>query len=237
VRRRIGVALALAGAGLMTAAPALADQTITAGPVPNTYATSSTTMDQGEAVLFKNSDSAGAMHDVTADTKGADGKPLFKSELIEPKKSSPVAGVEYLTTGSYKFHCSIHDFMTGTINVTANGTPKPRPAPDTTPPTVGVRLVDTTIAKALKRGGLRVRVESDEPTRFKLTATAASKKIASGQITIGKGNARTGTIRLTAAGRKLLKGAKKKLTVRLAAAANDASDNRAGATATRSLKP
>jgi plastocyanin len=221
----------------MTAAPALADQTITAGPVPNTYGTTQVTMDQGEAVLFQNSDSGGAMHDVTADDKGTDGKPLFKSELIEPKKTAPVAGVEYLTTGSYKFHCSIHDFMRGTIDVTANGTPKPRPAPDTTPPTVDVSVLDTTIAKALKRGALRVRVEADEPTRFKLTAKAGQKTIAKGQLTLSKGNARTGTIKLTAAGRKLLKNAKKKLSVRLAAAANDSANNKAGATATRSLKP
>ena len=46
------MAAALAVAGLATAAPALADQTITAGPLPNTYSTTSVTMDQGEAVLF-----------------------------------------------------------------------------------------------------------------------------------------------------------------------------------------
>jgi plastocyanin len=220
---------------LLRAAPALADETITAGPLPNTYGNPNVTADQGEAVLFQNSDSAGAMHDVTADDKGSDGKPLFSSELIPPSKKSPVAGVEYLTTGTYRFHCSIHTFMTGAIDVTANGTPQQRPAPDTTPPTVDVRLIDSKIAPVLKRGALRVRVEADEPTRFKITATASGKTIARGQITLSKGTGRTGALTLTKAGRKLLKTAAK-VKVKLAVAANDAADNRVGATATRTLK-
>jgi hypothetical protein len=41
-----GVALALAG--LFWAAPALGDATITAGPVPNTFANTHATIDQGQ---------------------------------------------------------------------------------------------------------------------------------------------------------------------------------------------
>jgi hypothetical protein len=125
--------------------------------------------------------------------------------------------------------------MKGTLSVTANGTPTPRPAPDTAPPTVDVSIVDSRIAAVLRRGALRIRVEADEPTRFKLTATASKRKIASGQVTLSKGTARTGAIRLTAAGRKLLKSARK-VTIKLSAAANDAADNKAGAIATRRLK-
>lgn len=233
--RKILATLALSGALLLSAAPALADQTITAGPAPLAYANTEITMAQGEAVLFQNSDSSGASHDVRAETNGADGKPLFKSEIIPPSKTSPVAGVEYLTTGDYAFRCTLHDFMKGTIHVSSDGTPKPRPAPDTTPPDVTIGVLDTKIGAVLKRGSLRVRLGSDEPTRFKLTAKASRKTIASGILTLSKGTSRTGTIRLTAAGKRLLKSAKK-VAVKLAAVANDAADNKAGATAGRTLK-
>lgn len=233
--RKILATLALSGALLLSAAPALADQTITAGPAPLAYANTEITMAQGEAVLFQNSDSSGASHDVRAETNGADGKPLFKSEIIPPGKTSPVAGVEYLTTGDYAFRCTLHDFMKGTIHVSSDGTPKPRPAPDTTPPDVTIGVLDTKIGAVLKRGSLRVRLGSDEPTRFKLTAKASRKTIASGILTLSKGTSRTGTIRLTAAGKRLLKSAKK-VAVKLAAVANDAADNKAGATAGRTLK-
>jgi hypothetical protein len=122
--------------------------------------------------------------------------------------------------------------MRGTIHVSSSGTPKP---PDTTPPDVSISVLDTKIGTVLKRGSLRVKVGSDEPTRFKLTATASKKKIAAGLVTLSKGTSRTGTIRLTAAGKKLLKSAKK-VAVKLAAVANDAADNKAGATASRTLK-
>jgi hypothetical protein len=125
--------------------------------------------------------------------------------------------------------------MKGTIHVSSSGTPKPRPAPDTTPPEVSISVVDTKIGTVLKRGSLRVKVNSNEPTRFKLTAKVKSTKVAAGTLTLSKGTSRTGTIRLTAAGKKLLKKAKK-VAVKLSALANDAADNKAGATASRTLK-
>lgn len=227
--------LLLTGGLLVAAAPALASQTITAGPAPLSYANPEITIAQGESVTFQNSDSSGAQHDVAADTKGTDGKALFKSDIIAPGKTSPVTGVEYLTTGDYKFHCTLHDFMTGTIQVSSSGTPKPRPAPDTTPPDVTIGVLDTRIGTVLKRGSLRVRLGADEPTRFKLTAKVSKTKVAAGTLTLSKGTSRTGTIRLTRAGKALLKKSKK-VAVKLAALANDAADNKAGATASRTLK-
>jgi plastocyanin len=233
-----GAALAVAGA--LAAAPALADQTVTAGPVPNTFATTDVTIDQGEALLFQNSDRT-AMHDVTSEKKGGDGKPLFESETIESGKTSPVKGVEFLTTGDYGFYCSVHPFMTGTVHVTANGTPKPRtpdnPAPnpaDTTPPTAGVTILDSSIAKVLKRGTLMVRLSSDEPSRFKLTAKSGKTTIAAGTSVL-KGTKRNASISLTKAGKKLLQQAKA-ATVKLTAQVNDAANNKSAATASRKLK-
>lgn len=237
--RRVNAGAALALAGLFWAAPALGEATITAGPVPNTFATTEVTIDQGQTVTFQNSDRS-ALHDVTADQNGSDGNALFKSDTIEGGKTAPVNGVEFLTTGDYKFHCSVHPFMTGTLHVTASGTPKPRtpdnPAPnpaDTTPPDATVTILDSRISKVLEHRGLRVRLNTDETARFKLTATSGKTKVALGTFS-SKGR-RTVKLGLTKAGKKLLSRAstaKLKLTARV----NDAADNRSTASAAKTLR-
>ena len=115
IRLKVGAALAVAGA--LWAAPALGDATITAGPLPDTYAATDVTIDQGQTVTFQNSDQSGALHDVTADKAGSDGQALFKSDTIETGKTAPVKGVEFLTTGDYTYHCSVHPFMRGAFKV------------------------------------------------------------------------------------------------------------------------
>jgi plastocyanin len=237
--RRVGAGVALAAAGALWAAPALGDATITAGPVPNTYASADATIDQGQAVTFQNSDRS-ALHDVVSDQNGSDGKPLFRSDTIEGGKTAPVQGVEFLTTGDYPFHCSVHPFMQGTLHVTANGTPKPRtpdnPAPstaDTTPADATVTILDSRISSVLEHRGLRVRLKSNEPARFRLTASSGKTRVALGTVTT-KG-ARTTKLSLTKKGKQLLFRAstvKLKLTARV----NDAADNRSAASATRTLR-
>ena len=234
---KAGVALVVAGA--LWAAPALGDATITAGPVPNTYTTKEVTIDQGQSITFQNSDTVSA-HDVTADANGPDGKPLFKSDLIGGGKTAAVKGVEFLTTGDYGFHCSVHNFMTGTIHVTANGTPKPHtpenPAPnpaDTTPPEATVTILDSRISKVLEHRGLRVRLGTDETARFKLTATSGKTKVALGTFS-SKGK-RTVKMSLTKSGKKLLFRAST-VKLKLSARVNDAADNRSTASAAKTLR-
>jgi plastocyanin len=237
--RRVKAGAALALAGLFWAAPALGDATITAGPLPNTFATTDATIDQGQSVTFQNSDRS-AIHDVTSDQNGGDGNALFKSDTIEGGKTAPVKGVEFLTTGDYKFHCSVHPFMTGTLHVTANGTPKPRtpdnPAPnptDTTPPDAKVTILDSRISGVLEHKGLRVRLKTDEPARFKLTAKSGKTTVALG--TFSSKGSRTVKMSLTKSGKKLLFKAstvKLKLTARV----NDAADNRSTASASKTLR-
>jgi plastocyanin len=238
--RRLTAGAALAVAGLFWAAPALGDATITAGPVPNTYATTDVTIDQGQSITFQNSDQT-AIHDVTADAKGSDGQPLFKSDTIAGGKTAPVSGVEFLATGDYKFHCSVHTFMTGTIHVTANGTPKPRtpdnPAPspaDTTPPDASVAVLDSRISAVLRHGGLRVRLRTNEPSRFKLTASSGRTTVALGTLVV-KGSKRDAKLDLTKKGKQLLFKANS-VRLKLSAKVNDAADNRSTAAATRTLR-
>jgi plastocyanin len=237
--RRAVVGATLAVAGAFFAAPALGDATITAGPLPNTFATTEATIDQGQKVTFQNSDRT-AFHDVTADKGGSDGRALFESETIEGGKSVPVERVEFLTTGDYPFHCSVHPFMTGTLHVTANGTPAPRtpenPAPnpaDTTPPDASVTILDSRISGVLEHRGLRVRLKTDEPARFRLTASSGKTRVALGTVT-SKGS-RTAKLSLTKRGKQLLFKASK-VKLKLTAKVNDAAANASTASATRILR-
>lgn len=237
--RRASAGAVLAVAGLFWAAPALGDATITAGPLPNTYATTEATIDQGQTVTFQNSDKT-AFHDVTSDGHGGDGKALFQSDTIEGGKTAPVRGVEFLSTGDYPFHCSVHPFMTGTLHVTANGTPKPRtpdnPAPDpadTTPPNASVKILDTRISGVLEHRGLRVRLATNEPARFKLTAKSGRTTVALGTFT-AKGK-RTAKLDLTKKGKQLLFRAST-VKLKLTAKVNDAADNTSAASTTKTLR-
>ena len=236
---KVGAVLALAGA--MWAAPALGDATITAGPLPSQYSTTEVTIDQGQSITFQNSDQT-AIHDVTADKDGSDGKALFKSDTIGGGKTAPVNGVEFLTTGDYGFHCSVHPFMTGTIHVTANGTPKPRtptnPAPnpsDTTPPDASVVILDSRISKVLAHHGLRVRLLTNEPARFNLVATSGKTRVADGIVVVKQSAKKDVTLSLTKKGKQLLLRASK-VKLKLTAKVNDAADNKAAASAVRVLR-
>jgi plastocyanin len=238
--RRAAAGAALAVAGALWAAPAMGDATITAGPVPNTFATTDVTIDQGQSILFQNSDRT-ALHDVTADKNGTDGKALFQSDTIEGGKTSPVKGVEFLTTGDYGFHCSVHPFMVGTIHISAKGTPKPRtpdnPAPnpaDSTPPNASVTILDSRISAVLQHKGVRVKLQTSEPSRFRLTVTSGKTTVASG-LAVVKGTTRNVTLALTKKGKKLLRSAKT-VKLRLSAKVNDAADNRSAASASRALR-
>jgi hypothetical protein len=130
--------------------------------------------------------------------------------------------------------------MTGTLHVTANGTPKPRtpdnPAPnpaDTTPPHASVKILDTRISGVLEHRGLRVRLAANEPARFKLTAKSGKTTVALGTFT-SKG-ARTAKLDLTKRGKQLLFRASK-VKLKLTAKVNDAADNNSAASATKTLR-
>src|SRR4051812_15705721 len=147
--RRIGVLLA-AAALLAGPASARADKTVEALTVWR-FDASTYQIDQGEKVVFKNSDAVSpGKHNVTATASGPDGKPLFASATIGNGEQAPVVGADRLKTGEYDFICTIHPFMQATLKVSANGTPAgseaPSPAPspaqpaDTTAPRLSAAL-------------------------------------------------------------------------------------------------
>jgi hypothetical protein len=80
------------------------------------YATPAMIGFAGGTLSFTNLDVV--QHDVTADDKGPDGRPLFQSKLIGLGETATVDGVDKLQAGrSYGFFCSLHPGMKGTFAV------------------------------------------------------------------------------------------------------------------------
>jgi plastocyanin len=229
----------------VSAGVAWADATIYAGP-PNQFFQGDVTIAQGEAVTFQNMDTV--PHDVTAQGKGADGKPLFQSAQVGTGQSAPVEGVQYLTSGSYPYICSIHPFMKGTITVSSDGTPKPRPGggggtgggggqagADTSAPSLTVKVLDTKRSKVRKRRSLQVAVTTNEPATVTVTATSGGKVLARGTSKLNKAGTKKLSIKLTKAGLKAAK-SKKPVSVAVRADGKDSAGNASSAQASGRLR-
>ena len=225
VRRGLAVAAIVS---LLGAATAWADETITTRPV-NSFASAVTTIDQGEKVTLRNMDLAG--HDVVSNKAGDDGKPLFRSEIVNPGASGPVAGTEYLVTGTYPFFCSIHPGMEATLEVTSAGTPVARPQPG-----VSVQVVSKDLQRVVKKGKLKLSVRSAKATlTLGARAKAGKSSIALGSKKLkwdgGKGRV---ALRLSDAARKALR-KRKKATLIATATADHGGGHTERATARRKL--
>lgn len=234
MRGRIIVGLLGTGVAIAAAGPASADQRIGAGP-PQRYTTPDVTIAQGERLTFSNSDIAA--HDVTAVQTGPDNAPLFSTPLIGQGQEAFVEGSQFLTTGTYAFVCSIHANMTGTLRVSAEGTPVPRPgsgatAPDTTAPRLRVALRTGTLRKARADRAITLVVTLDEAAAVRASATAGGVRLGSARTAAGSG-ATTLRIRLDAADRRRI-ARSRAITVRVTA--TDAAGNRAARTARRTLR-
>ena len=106
-------AVALAALACLWVAPAAGAAEQNAYAAAMNYATPAVTMGEGDKLRFHNLDTL-AKHDLV-------GQEGFKSELIGAGESSPVKGAEKLPPGQYKFHCTLHSWMQGTLSVTAGG--------------------------------------------------------------------------------------------------------------------
>ena len=176
---------ALAGASVVAAwafpSAAQADQVIEAVTVWR-FDAMSYTIDQGEPVVFQNSDAASpGPHDVTSEDKGPDGRPVFASKTIPAGQESPVDGAARLGPGSYGFLCTVHPFMTATLEVTARGAPvaPAPPAPqqqqepaDTRAPSVTASVSKTSLKRAVSRRRVTAVISTDEPSSLSLRLAA-----------------------------------------------------------------
>jgi plastocyanin len=91
---------------------------IVAGPgaVYSTYATPVMTVEKGGTLSFVNLDPP--QHDVVAEEKAPDGRPVFQSRLSGLGEVAPVEGLDRTQSGkSYGFFCSLHPGMRGTLIV------------------------------------------------------------------------------------------------------------------------
>jgi plastocyanin len=141
--RRFWLAVAAAALVAMTCAgiSLAASDTIVAGP-SDSFSAPTYNTDQGEVVPFQN---LGGSHNVTARQNGPDGQSLFRTPTISGGTAA-TNGTQYLSTGDYPFFCTVHPTtMNGTLHVSTNGAPQPRPSA-----TLSIRAKK--IAKALKRG-------------------------------------------------------------------------------------
>ena len=240
-------ALAAALAALLLPATAFADKVIQADP-SNRYSTPDVTIDQGERLTFRNNDVAA--HDVTATTKGDDGRPLFRTPVIERGESAFVEGSQYLTSGHYPFICSVHPSMKGSLHVTTSGTPAARPgsggsggggtSTDTRDPKLGLRVLSRRVDQVREDGALLARVSLDEGARVSLRAVARPKPggrlvtVARGSMRITAAGVRKPRLRLTRAGRAAFR-RERPLAVIVTASAVDPAGNRARATHGRTL--
>lgn len=231
--KRLLLSLLVVAAALgPAAAAAQADEEITAVPF-NRFSPTSVTIDQGELLTFRNTDSAS--HNVTARERGSDGRPLFASRTITNGRTAEVEGVRFLTTGAYDFLCTIHPtIMSGTLNVSAAGTPLQRPAPDTRAPAVSAAVRRTTLARVSRSGRLTVNVGLDEAASLTLRASArvGGRRVRLGRragVRLGEGRGHV-AVRLSRRARQALAGARRAVVtveVRAVDEAGNASTDRA----------
>ena len=111
-------ALALAALAAAPATAAPGDGVVVAAPVGNQvgYAPALVVVGRGGEATLVNADPT-QPHDVVALDLGPDGRPLFRSPRAAFGEAAAVAGVAALAPGEYRFTCSIHGTMNGTLTV------------------------------------------------------------------------------------------------------------------------
>ncbi len=230
-------ALAIAVFALAIApAAARADETVYAVPVDR-YSSSVITIDQGEALFFRNLDLN--RHDLVS-TQQAGGKPLFGTPLLSTGGEATVQGVQQLGAGNYPFFCTIHNYMTGTLTVTGSGRPSPPPpSGDTTGPSVSIKVLDSSVSKVVRNKKLRVEVSTNEAGNVSLRATTRNGKktvvIAKGAKGFARPGKATVAMPLTKSGRSALRG-KRSAAVTVSGSATDGSGNTGNGSTKKTLK-
>ena len=205
--RRLGLIAGLAVAGLMLASGlAFAASATIIGQADNTYSAGLYTTDQGEVSQLQ---VTGSSHNVTARQDGPDGKPLFRSATI-PGGATPVDGTQYLPAGAYQFFCTIHPTtMSGTLQVSSNGTPQARPSA-----TLGVTT--RKLSKVLKQGLTLTITSSAKVTGVDLVVKLGKTTIGTASNLAWFAGQQFEKVRLTKAGKSKLRG-KSKVTVTITA--------------------
>jgi plastocyanin len=140
--------------------------------VGNVFSAVDYSIDQGDSVTFSNTDDR--PHNVMSFSLFGGGF-LFESETVRPGASGPVDGVEYVTSGTYAFFCSLHPGMEADLIVGPGGGAWSRPA-------VEARLLPARKRSLGRRGTLRIELRSTT------TVPALGFEVHSGNRRIGAGS-------------------------------------------------
>jgi plastocyanin len=195
--------LVIVGVLVFAAAQALAaSATVSSAPVCCTYqpANPKPSIPAGGTLAFRNN-TVGVPHSVVGDGSGPDGKALFASPTFSGAGTKAVGGVQYLSPGTYHFHCSVHPTtMKGTLTV-ASGTPVARPR-------IVVAILSQTLSKVRRTGMLQVSVAAKTKSDgVALVASTGKTTIAKKSgIDLAAGQSQDLGMALTDAGRRVLKG-------------------------------
>lgn len=203
----------VSGALLVAGGLALgADDTVTASNSRNSYTgmSNAPNIPGGGSLDFRNTSGA-VSHSVTANVTGPDGRPLFNSGVFAGRGGTTraVKGVQYLSPGNYKFHCTNHPTsMKGTLRV-VGGSPVARP-------NIDVSILSRNIGKVRRTKRLKVDVDATtKSNNVALVAKKGSKTLArKSNVDLGAGDSKTLLMRLTRKGKKALKG-RHRATVKL----------------------
>lgn len=241
-RARAGALIGIAVVAAWAAPAAHADERFFAVPV-NQYGSNSVTIDQGEALFFRNLD-FNQRHDIVSVAQ-VGGKPIFSTPLIGTGEEALVQNSQQLKGGSFEFFCSIHPFMKATLVVTGPPGPPPGPSPpppgggDTQAPGVTVRIVDSKLSQVRKSRKLRVQVTMNEPGNVQLTATIKSGKRTVTIARSTKGFARSGrasvSMALTKSGQSALRN-RRSAAITVTGTGTDGAGNTGRGSKARTLK-
>ena len=138
-----------------------------------------------------------ASHNVTAQGKGPDGRPLFHSATIHSGTTN-VEGTQYLPDGTYHFICTIHGPSMSADLVVSGNTPVARP-------TVKVAISSRKLKKVRKQRKLFVTVTVTGSGNPSLVAKLGHKTLGSTSVNNLGGGSATVPIRISKSAAKKLK--------------------------------
>jgi plastocyanin len=199
--RRTTLALALFLLGALFAPPALGDASV---KIANySFSPGSVSIHTGEKVTW-NWTGSDKNHTVTSDPGQAES---FESHpgmsIITDGPPGETFSHTFTHTGKFTYYCRVHTYMTGTVNVSAPGTPlKPN---DTSPPATTLRIVRTTPRRAARSGKLKVKVTVSEAATETLVARLGRRKIGKKTVKFASAGTKTVRIKLTRKGKRALR--------------------------------
>jgi plastocyanin len=216
--RRLPLALVLATAGVLATPAAAADSTV---KISNfSFSPSSVSVHVGEKVTW-NWAGPDTNHSVTSDSGQSD---QFDSA---PGNSSPSDGPPgetfshtFSQVGTFTYHCKVHSFMHGKVNVAAAGAP----LSDTAPPKTKLKFAAAALSSVAHSGKVKVKVTVNEAATERLTLRRAGHRVARKTVKFSGAGSKNVTLKLGRKARKALAGlSKAKLT--LSAKGTDKSGN------------